>query len=200
MADKTFTTYDIAKFCDVYPSSVIHWINDGKLKAYSTPGGHHRVTPEDLRVFLKEFKIPLPPELSSGEKKILVVDDDAAMARCVERAFARHPTAFKAEICHTGIDALIRIGQAPPDLVILDIVMPKMDGFQVCKILKSKPETSGVKIIGISGKKLPSDKKLEEYKIDAFFRKPLDVVELLAKSAEILRLDLPLSPKPARHD
>lgn len=191
MTDRTYTTHDIAKFCDVYPSTVGNWIGSGKLKcAYSTPGGHHRVTREDLLAFLAKFGIPVPAELSSRPMRVLIVDDDVEVTRVIERAFAHRAGTFSTEVCHTGIEALISIGQAPPDLVILDIVLPKMDGMQVCRILKSKPETQGVKIIAISGgKKTPfNEKKPQEAKIDAFFRKPLDLVQLLDKTAELLQL------------
>jgi excisionase family DNA binding protein len=199
MSDSTFTTYEIAKFCDVYPSSVIHWINDGKLKAYVTPGGHHRVTREDLLQFLKQFNIPIPAELAGQEKRVLIVDDDVDLARLIENAFRKRAKDFQIEVCHSGVDALIRIGQAVPDLVILDIVLPKMDGCQVCKILKTRPETRGIKIIGISGKKFPlADKKLVEYEVDAFYRKPLDLEQLLAKSAELLHVKL--APMPSTPD
>ncbi|MBI5623434.1 MAG: response regulator [Elusimicrobia bacterium] len=191
MPTSTYTTYEIARFCDVYPSTVIHWINDGKLNAYLTPGGHHRVTRPELRAFLKRFNIPIPGELGGPQKRVLIVDDEAEMAALIERAFRRHPGSFTTEVCSTGIDALIRIGQEPPDLVVLDIVLPKMDGCQVCKILKSKPETRGIKIVGISGKKLPfAEEKLKDYKVDAFYRKPLDLLELVAKASELLGVSL----------
>ncbi|MBI4676737.1 MAG: response regulator [Elusimicrobia bacterium] len=190
MNDKTFTTYEIARFCDVYPSSVIDWIRAGKLRAYATPGGHHRVTREDLLSFLKQFRIPLPPELRAGPKRVLIVDDEEEVARLIERAFARHAGRFRAESCGNGVEALIRIGQAPPDLVILDIVLPGMDGFEVCRILKSKPETRGVKIVAITGKRLSvTEKKLESHGIDAFIRKPLDLARLVAKAAELLGVE-----------
>jgi excisionase family DNA binding protein len=189
MPEKTFTTYEIAKFCDVYPSSVINWINDGKLKAYSTPGGHHRVTREDLLKFLKQFNIPIPAELAGQEKRVLIVDDDIELARIIEKALRKHAKDIQTEVCHSGVDALIRIGQVVPDLVILDIVLPKMDGCQVCKILKTRPETRAIKIIGISGKSVPlTDKNLSEYQVDAYYRKPLDLAALLDKSAELLRI------------
>lgn len=196
MPDNTYTTYEIAKFCDVYPSSVIHWINDGKLKAYVTPGGHHRVIREDLIRFLQSCGIPIPKELGPSERrKVFIVDDDAELARLIDKAFQRYASTFQTEVCHSGVDALIRIGQTVPDLVILDIVMPKMDGCHVCKILKSRPETRGIKIIGISGKKFPlAEKKLADYKVDAFFRKPLALEELLAKAAELLRIELAPMP------
>ncbi|HAZ08962.1 MAG TPA: hypothetical protein DCZ01_10705 [Elusimicrobia bacterium] len=189
MPEKTYTTHDIARFCDVYPSSVAKWINDGELRSYQTVGGHHRVTREDLAVFLQRLRIALPSELSSL-MRVLIVDDDVEVARVLEGAFGRPPKLFQTEVCHDGIEALIRIGQQPPDLVILDVVLPKMDGVQVCRVLKTKPETRGIKVIAISGRNTPStEKKLAEVKVDAFFRKPLDHDELLAKAAELLKLE-----------
>ncbi|MDE2142135.1 MAG: response regulator, partial [Elusimicrobia bacterium] len=188
---RTYTTHDIAKVCDVYPSSVINWIESGKLKAYATPGGHNRVTRENLLAFLDEFGIPVPKKLAAREMRVLVVDDDVEITRVVARAFSRSGGNFALETCHSGIEALIRIGQNPPDLVVLDIVLPKMDGQQVCRVLKAQTETKDIKIIAISGDKPPfNEKKPQEAKIDAFFRKPLDLLALLAKSAELLGIEL----------
>ena len=187
MPERTFTTHDIAKFCDVYPSSVVHWINDGKLRTYQTAGGHHRVTKDDLIDFLRRLNMRLPDELVS-RKRVLVVDDDPEASRVVSRAFSRL-SEYDVETCGDGINALIRIGQQPPDLVVLDIVIPKMDGIQVCRVLKSQPQTSGIKIIAVSGKKLPfGEKKLMDIRIDAFFRKPLVLKDLIDRAAELLRL------------
>jgi|CXWL01.1.fsa_nt_gi excisionase family DNA binding protein len=189
MTDKTYTTHDIAKFCDVYPSSVVHWINEGKLKSYQTAGGHHRVGKDDLLAFLRQLSIPVPPELFS-QSRVLIVDDDVDVTKVLKRAFDRFADACAAEVCHTGIEALIRIGQTLPDLVILDIVMPKMDGMQVCRVLKSNPKTRDIKIIAITGKKPPySEKKLADMKADALYRKPLDLAELVAKAGELLKVD-----------
>jgi excisionase family DNA binding protein len=189
MPERTYTTHDIARYCDVYPSSVVRWINDGKLKSYETPGGHQRVGREDLIAFMKEFRIPIPPEVQSTQKRILIVDDDVEMAKVLARVFNRRPDEFHVDVCHSGVEALIRIGQELPDLVILDIVMPKMDGLQVCRVLKSQPKTRGLKIVVISGHKLPfSEKKLNEAKIDAFYRKPLDLAEIMTRCSELLRV------------
>jgi excisionase family DNA binding protein len=196
MPERTYTTHDIARFCDVYPSSVVRWIGEGKLKSYETPGGHQRVGREDLIAFLKEFRIPIPPEVESPQKRVLIVDDEVEMTRVIARAFARHPAEFRTEVCHSGVEALISIGQNPPDLVILDIVLPKMDGLQVCKVLKSKPQTRNLKIVVISGKKLPfSERKLDEIKIDAFFRKPLELADLVSRCADLLHVHLEQSAK-----
>lgn len=188
MPERTYTTYDIAKFCDVYPSSVVHWINGGKLRTYQTAGGHHRVTREDLIDFLKRLNMRLPAELVTL-KRVLIVDDDAELAKVVSRAFSRL-LEYEVETCGDGINALIRIGQDPPDLVILDIVIPKMDGIQVCRVLKGQPQTRDIRIIAISGKKLPfSEKKLADIKVDGFFRKPLDLHALVERASELLRIE-----------
>ncbi|MBI5246260.1 MAG: response regulator [Elusimicrobia bacterium] len=188
MPERTYTTHDIAKFCDVYPSSVMHWINGGKLRTQRTAGGHHRVTREDLVAFLRGLNIRIPDELVA-RRRVLVVDDDAELAKVVARAFSRRAE-YEVETCGDGINALIRIGQQPPNLVILDIVIPKMDGIQVCRVLKSQPKTKDIKIIAISGQKLPfSEKKLLDLKVDGFFRKPLDLKELTALAAELLRVE-----------
>jgi CheY-like chemotaxis protein len=190
MPERTFTTHDIARFCDVYPSSVINWINSGKLRSYSTPGGHHRMLREDVILLLQSMRIPLPDELAARPMSILIVDDDVEITRMLARAFSRRADVFSTEVCHTGIEALIRIGQEPPDLVILDLILPKVDGLQVCRVLKAKAETRGVKIVAISGKKPPfNEKRPADAKIDAFFRKPLDLTELLGKTAELLGVE-----------
>lgn len=196
MPDKTYTTHDIAKFCDVYPSSVVQWINGGKLRTYQTAGGHHRVTREDLIHFLQSLNMRLPDELVTRQR-VLIVDDDAETAKLIARAFSRLPD-YDVETCGDGINALIRIGQRPPDIVILDVVIPKMDGIQVCRVLKGQPQTSHIKIVAISGKKLPvSDKKLAEVNVDAFFRKPLDLKLLVERAAELLQ-GRPAPRKPER--
>lgn len=191
MPERTFTTHDLAKICDVYPSSIINWINSGKLKSYSTPGGHHRMYREDVIRFLQSMGMKLPEQLSARPLSVMIIDDDPEVTRVLARAFARHAGEFSAEVCHDGVEALIRIGQAPPDLVILDLVLPKMDGLQVCRVLKAKAETRDIRIIAISGKKPPfNEKKPAEAKIDAFFRKPLELAELLGKTAELFGVDL----------
>lgn len=202
MPERTFTTYQIAKICDVYPSSVNGWINAGKLKAYETPGGHHRVTRPNLLSFLKQFEIPLPDELRDAEaedaapKRVLIADDDEAFAGLLVRACEPYAKAFKLEVCRNGVEAVLRIGDWKPHLVILDLVMPHMSGYEVCYVVKKTQSAheGGVKIVVVSGKLTPTPRQLEEHGIDAFFAKPADVDSLLAKVAELLGVKLETAP------
>ena len=91
----------------------------------------------------------------------------------------------------TSFDALVEIGMSRPDLVILDVVMPVIDGASLCASMKANPATRAIKLIGITGKRLSGSKlRFIKRNTDAFFRKPLDIQKLLAKSASLLRVAL----------
>ncbi len=185
MPERTYTTHDIARICDVYPSSVVNWIREGKLRSYQTPGGHHRVTRDDLVAFLGVLRMPLPQELSR-RRRVLIVDDDADLAGVLAKALSRRSD-WSVETCGDGLEALLRIGRSAPDLLVLDIVIPKMDGVRVCRVLKSSPATRGVRVIAISGQRPPAaEKTLRAIGVEAFYRKPLDLDELAAKAASLL--------------
>lgn len=191
MIEPTYTTHEIARYCGVYPSSVVRWIHEGHLKAHHTPGGHQRVGRAELIRFLKAHGTPVPDEVSTPQSRVLVVDDDRDTARLIERAFSRHPERFLVETCRDGVEALVRIGQNPPDLLVLDLVLPKLDGFQVCRVLKAMPQTKKTRIVLISGTSARvNEKKLEEAKIDAFYRKPLDLPAMVKRCASLLNVPL----------
>ncbi|MBI4668938.1 MAG: response regulator [Elusimicrobia bacterium] len=191
MADRTFTTTEISRICDVYPATAINWIDAGKLKAYVTPGGHRRVTRQDLIEFLQKHKIPVPQELFEPEKKaVLIVDDEADIARLIERAFAKHQDVFTTQSVSSGVEAIFQIGQKQPDLLILDIVLPGMNGLEVCAKLRSMPQTSSMKIIAITGKKLLVEDELKAHGIQAMFKKPLELKKLVKIAADLLHVFL----------
>lgn len=151
---KTLTTYDIAKYCDISPRTAVQWINEGKIKAYRTPGNHSRVEIADFLVFLKEYNMPIPQEFESiafqnRKKKILIVDDDKNMALTIERTL-KLKKKYELELAFDGFDAGRKVFEFKPDLVILDIRMPGMDGYEVTKRIKAIPELKHTKIIAIS--------------------------------------------------
>ena len=148
------TTGKIAEYCHVTYPAVLKWIVSGKLKAYRTPGKHSRVKPEDFITFLKEYNMPIPKELEllehkNGRKKILIVDDDKNMTRSIERTLNLKGE-YALELAFDGFDAGRRVAEFKPDLVILDIRMPGLDGYEVTKRIKDIPELSHTKIIAIS--------------------------------------------------
>ena len=129
--------------------------------------------------------MPVPAELDS-HRKVLIVDDDPEVRFCLEKAFRRRYPQWQVQSSATGTEALISIGTSAPHLIVLDMVLPGMDGVEVCRILKAKPETRAIRIIGISGKRELSPRQLKEYAVDAFLLKPLDLVALLDLASELM--------------
>jgi len=187
MKRNTFTTFDISKICGVYPTTVINWINQKKLPSFSTPGGHHRVKAEDLMAFLKEYNFPIPPGLSGARKKVLIVDDDEIFAKMLARAFGTRKDLYEVTVLHDGYQALLSVGKSAPDLMVIDVVMPVMDGPTVCQNIKADPGTKGIKIIAVTGESIaPAAEKLIRKCCDSLLRKPMDIDQLLKRAGELL--------------
>lgn len=160
----------------------------GKLKAFKTAGGHNRVHSEELLKFLKKNKIPIPKELAFSTKKVLVVDDDSKIIKTIQEAFDAFSKEFKVEGVTNGIAALISIGALKPDVVVLDLMLPQLDGFEVCEKIRENSQTEHIKIVAISG---TSDevfkKRILDTGADAFLEKPFNIIELLGVVSDLTR-------------
>lgn len=183
MDKKVLTTYEIAKYCHVSPRTIHQWIKEGKMEAYQTPGKHSRVKKEDFLAFLKKFRMPIPEELKDahGRKKILIVDDEKDMVRMIRRLLISYDE-YDVDFAYDGFEAGQKFSRFQPDLLILDIRMPKMDGETLCRHIRSHPENHRVKILVISG--IPDEHKMEELLAagaDDFLQKPFDNKVLLNK-------------------
>ncbi|MGQ0644583.1 MAG: response regulator [Elusimicrobiota bacterium] len=190
MREKIYTTFQVADICNVRPTTVIKWANQNIIRAYTTPGGHRRIRQADLRDFLRQYNIPAPPELSAGLKQVLVVEDDAAVGALLLRALGKASAELDVQLIRDGVEALLAIGRRPPDLILLDVVMPVMDGLQVLKTLRSDPRAQKIKVIAMTGKKLNSeDLGFVEKRADAFFFKPLKIKEVAWKALELMGLE-----------
>ena len=179
--ERTFTTFEVARLCGVFHTTVINWVNKGKLKARVTPGGHRRIPLSELLSFMKKYGMPIPRDIEDAHRRVLVLDDEPVMTRLIERGFNKHKERYELQLSHNPVDALIQIGKRLPDLLVVDLMMPVMDGFQVCQILKSSPATKDMKIIAISGRELSSQQTgfLTE-NVDMFLQKPFEMAQLMA--------------------
>ena len=190
MDKKTLTTYDIAEHCQVTPRTVIQWINEGKLKAYRTPGNHSRVSVEDFLDFLKKYNMPVPAELSGEEfrpkKRILIVDDDEGMVNSLERFFIREKI-YDLEVAYDGFEAGQKFSVFKPDLIILDLKIPGLNGDKLCSHIRSNPANKKVKIILISGLiEVHESGPIKELGADAYFVKPFKTEALKEKIQMLL--------------
>jgi len=182
MKEKTvFTTFETAKLCQVSPLSIINWVNAGRLPAFRTPGGHRRIRREDLIRFMRESGIPLPDDLreGSGRPRVLVVDDDETIRDSMAEYLTARPRPYEVMTARDGFEAGRLVATFRPNVVLLDLRMPGMDGFQVCRTIKSDPETSTTFVIAMTGYHNPeTEAKILECGAMRCFAKPVAPAEL----------------------
>ena len=177
---KTLSTFAIAKMLYVDPGSVANWIDQGMLPAHRTPGGHRRVLSEDLLRFLREHKMPVPSELATTPIRVLIVDDEAPVTQMVASAVRTAHPDYEVIEANDGFRAGAIIASQQPDVVILDLRMPGMDGYDVCGLIKSQDATKHAEVLAMTAYPSPeSGKRIRECGARVCLSKPLDLDELL---------------------
>lgn len=181
-ARRNLSTFDVASMLEVDPGSVANWIDSGLLKAHRTPGGHRRVAVGDLQDFLREHDMPVPAQLQSRPTRVVVVDDEPAMTQMIAKAIrAQHPD-FEVAEAHDGFRAGAVIATLKPDVVILDLRMPGMDGFEVCQMIKSQEATRHATVISITAyPSEESNQRILSCGAKVCLPKPLDLTEMIAE-------------------
>ena len=189
MARRSFlTTFEISEICEVNPTTVQNWVRENKLRAFVTPGGHRRVRREDLIVFMKKFGMPLPRGLENEHRLVLVVDDEQDICNLLVSLIESSGENLEVAAVHSGVEALLFIGERKPDLVILDIMIPGMNGIDVCQKLRSNPSTENIKVVAITGSHNPEIKdRILDAGADLFCTKPLDLISFRDQCLELIR-------------
>ena len=122
-----------------------------------------------------------------AKQKILVVDDDKAILEMVK--FALESEGFEVATATDGDEALNKVSKEKPDLIILDVMMPGIDGFEVCRHLKFDPQYQNVPVIILTAKTEDIDKMTGlEIGADEYITKPFDTKQLIKSVEETLRL------------
>ena len=187
---KGLSTYQVAKICDVHHTTVINWVNEGKLPAYTTPGGHRRIKNEDLKEFAKKYNIPISDsegvEFEDRKKKlVLIVDDEKDVLDELKDALSGN--GFDMEFASDGFEAGRKIYRHHPDLVLLDFKMPGMDGFQVCEVMRKDKETAAIPIIAVTALSTSEDRvRILSSGVNRYIPKPVDIKVLLSVINEFL--------------
>jgi len=188
-----FTVNQVSELLQVSPQTIVNWIEAGKLEAYKTPGGHRRIKKSDLEDFVKKHNMPVfglssnLDEEGKKMKKILVVDDDRVIVETLTAGLEEDPHEYEVITAADGFEAGIQVSHFKPDLLILDIMMPDIDGYEVCRKLKSSEETKHIRIIVLSGYlDEESYKKMREHGADLCFSKPLPLDNLKEEIARLL--------------
>jgi excisionase family DNA binding protein len=147
-SERLLTSHEVGALLQVNPSSVKKWVNEGRIAAFRTPGGHRRIRVADLIDFLHRHAMPIPPELVGvSRRRLLIVDDDLITLRALERRLKPLRERVQVALTQNGIDALVMVGSFKPDLIVLDVYMPELDGLEVCRRLKLNAETQHIGVI-----------------------------------------------------
>lgn len=148
---QSFSTSEVAKYCHVTADTIRKWAEAGRIQVFKTPGGHRRIRRDDLLRFLRENNIPIHEELDNSGVKVLVVDDEKPVISVVRRFLERSQTPFQIEVAMDGYDAGLMVATFRPDVIFLDLRLPGIDGFEVCRRIKQTPESASIQVIAMTG-------------------------------------------------
>ena len=185
MSDKVeeksyLTPGEVADLLMVSSAAVRRWAAEGDLKALTTPGGHRRFLPKDVEQFARQRNIAM--QTSCNESlRVLIVDDDKQFSGYLKKMLAKYPEKIMPELADNGFEAGIKVHEFNPDVILLDLMMPGMDGFQVCEILKSDSATKNIRVLAMTG--YPSainTKKILAAGAEICLSKPVDRSKLLS--------------------
>ena len=176
------TTGQIAAACQVTIPTVKHWIRNGYLTAFRTAGGHYRVTEEEFKRFQSAYRIPEMTALP----RILIVDDDAPLLDTLVEALSSTQR-YEVEGASDCYEGLIKVGTLDPHLMVLDLRMPGLDGFQTCRKVKADPvRRQHTLILAITAYlEANARERILKAGADAFLRKPFQLVDF---ESEVVRL------------
>jgi len=190
MTTKTvFTTGEAAKICKVSQQTIIRCFDNGSLKGFRVPGSKFRRIPrEQLFAFMRDNGIPTDA-LESGKRKVLIVDDDEELVELLSDVFDKEGR-FDVRMANNGFDAGMLVREFRPDLVVLDVMLPDINGKEVCQRIRSDDTLESVKIICISGM-VEQDKiaELKEAGANDFMHKPFNVDRLLDRACDLLEIE-----------
>ena len=148
------TSGEIAEHLGISRVTAYLWIRDGKLKAHRTIGGRYRVAPDDFARFLKSSGMThLLPRGAAGfvSFRVLIVDDDGRVVEVLQRHIASVDPRVETLGVTSGFEAGRQMAVFKPDVVLLDLRMPDLDGFDVCRAIKADPATRHVTVIAMTG-------------------------------------------------
>ena len=182
MPDTTpLTTGQVARHCQVSQATIINWIKEGKLKAYTTPGGHYRVLPPDLVSFLDTYHMPVDTALrAQARPRELLVSDSPHTARLAQTLQANR----RLELVEAGDDyeAGAQVARFRPTVVVLNMASTRLDCLALCRRLRTSPEGREIRVLAVGR---PADEE-EAWAagVDAYL--PIDPADRLADELDAL--------------
>lgn len=185
---KIFTTGEAAEICKVSQQTIIRCFDSGRLNGFRVPGSRFRRIPrEELLRFMRENEIPLDT-LEAPSKRVLIVDDDPRVLEVFREVFGRDDR-FRVRTASTGYEAGLETEAFKPHLIILDYMLPDINGNVVCQRLRAHDETRDTKVLFVSGVVDPKEiEGLRKAGADDFLKKPFRIDELMSRVERLLEV------------
>jgi excisionase family DNA binding protein len=184
-----FTTGEAAKICKVSQQTIIRCFDSGALKGFRVPGSKFRRIPRDLLFkFMKDNGIPTDA-LESGKRKALVVDDDEELVELIRDALESDGR-FEVRIANNGFDAGMLVREYHPDVIVLDVMLPDINGKEVCQRIRGDSNLDDVRILCISG--MVEEDKIADLKAagaNEFLQKPFEVEKLVDLMCKLVDME-----------
>ena len=176
------TPNEVAELLMVNPVTVRQWAARGLLRSLTTPGGHRRFLLSDVEEFARSRGATPVARHSGRPDRILIVDDDLNLSRLIQGLIQERDAHVETEIAHDGFEAGVKVEAFRPHALVLDLMMPGMDGFEVCRRLRARPTLNHIRIVAVTGFASPENvDRILAAGADACLEKPIDSERLLAE-------------------
>jgi len=170
-----------AAFLGAAQSTVRKWADGGRVPAFYTPGGHRRFRRSDLEAFLAGPRGGPPGRPATAS--VLVVDDDAGLREFVRANLEAE--GYSVREAASASEGLAALDEEPPDLILLDVLMPQMDGWEMLRRVQERHGVDAIQVIMYSGT-VEEAGKAEARGARAFIGKPFDPAKLLEATRQLL--------------
>ncbi len=185
MNKNIFSIPQAAEYCSLSRGTVWKYVKSGELKASLTPGRQYRILNKDLELFMREKGMYPFAKYQPAQNKILIVDDDPHIQKWLTKMLSAYK--YKTEVASDGFEVGVKVTEFKPSLIILDLFMPGMNGFEVCKRIKKNPLSSQIKILAVTGYDTKENKdRILEAGADGYTVKPFVKDEFLQQIEDLL--------------
>lgn len=175
---ETCSTRDAAKALGISVRTAQMWVEEGRLRAWKTPGGHRRILRESVDAILRKRQHETAG--TPDDFDILIVEDDRIQRQLLQTKLTDLRPGLSVRTAYNGMEGLIKLGERQPQLLVTDLVMPGIDGFHMLSTLTSSPLLKPMQIIAVTG--LSEDEITAQGGLPAgvaLFHKPLNLPALL---------------------
>lgn len=181
---RAYTTFEAARICHVTHHSIKNWIKQGLIRASRTPGGHYRILEEDLDTFREQYDM-FPREKKPSKKRIMVVDDDPDALALMSNILTEE--GYELVKVSNATEVGLKAVQMTPDLILLDFLMPEINGFEVCKALRANELTRSIPIMAVTCLTKEEDiERIFECGADEYLPKPFKVDQIREKVEDLI--------------